>query len=470
MNNFHDAEWLKAQLKICSIRELAQQEKVTPPTIRYWIKKHNLPRSTITSGMLKRSAYISTYSKKYWASQINRNLHSERLIQTQAQRRTELTEAAKLNWARNRAALIAGIIRATTAAKKQKITTTLNKHWAQKRNQLASHFIARAVERHGSRFLYNVDEYTHFLVNTTMTCTNCNRQFRQTPSNHLRGSGCPYCNISQEQTDIYNSINEPAVLNDRKIISPFEIDILYEKHKLGVEYHGLFWHSHNQLESAEDIKYHQTKWLLAQKAGIQLLQFFEHEWLTKREIVLSMINYRLKRTTRIQARKLILSDNRCPLSFYDANHLYGSRQASHHLCLLDNDQIIMAASWSRHQNGYELIRMATKTGMCVQGGISRLFSHFIKTQKPSFIMTYADLRYSNADGYRALGFKELAITKPGYFYYKGHTKLSRQQCQKHKQPALLANFDPKLSESMNMFNHGFRRVWDAGNLKLQLDC
>ena len=35
--------------------------------------------------------------------------------------------------------------------------------------------------------------------------------------------------------------------------------------------------------------------------------------------------------------------------------------------------------------------------------------------------------------------------------------------QKHKLPQLLENFDPTKSESENMKEHGYNRVYDCGN-------
>jgi uncharacterized protein (DUF1786 family) len=46
-------------------------------------------------------------------------------------------------------------------------------------------------------------------------------------------------------------------------------------------------------------------------------------------------------------------------------------------------------------------------------------------------------------------------------YAAGHTGVLEQiEEQLHK---LLENFDNSLSESQNMFNHGYRRIWDCGN-------
>ena len=81
--------------------------------------------------------------------------------------------------------------------------------------------------------------------------------------------------------------------------------------------------------------------------------------------------------------------------------------------------------------------------------------------------TFSFLRYLSANVYNRLGFNKLYVTSPNYKYIKNKIILSRQQCQKHKLIELLGNkFDPNLTESQNMFNSGFRRLWDAGNIKL----
>ena len=114
----------------------------------------------------------------------------------------------------------------------------------------------------------------------------------------------------------------------------------------------------------------------------------------------------------------------------------------------------------------EIIRLASKNGIIVRGGLSKLITYAERSLNPERIMTYVDLCLGDGKGYLNAGFELIEITKPGYFYYKNNTILSRQQCQKHKLSKLLEKFDENLSESINMFNNGFRRVWNAGNLKL----
>ena len=116
---------------------------------------------------------------------------------------------------------------------------------------------------------------------------------------------------------------------------------------------------------------------------------------------------------------------------------------------------------------YEIIRLASKQGHIVRGGASKLIANFDKIFNCPIIHTFADLRHSHGAVYKTLGFLELSVTPPGYFYYhpNGNVILSRQQCQKHKLHKLLDNFNHAASETQNMFNNGFRRVWTAGNIK-----
>jgi len=467
ISDFHNRDWLITQLEICSIRELANREGIKPASVRYWIKKHKINRSSISEGMRKRSSYISSYSSTYWANNEHRQAQSEKMKIIQSQRKQQLSESSKLNWRKNRELIIKGIKKSMTISRKKKLSQCLKNHWQNKLQEITISFIEKAKNRHNNRFNYSKVVYASYFKDIDIICNTCNKIFQQTPSNHIRGSGCPYCNLSQGHNDISTLFNNP-IINSRNIIPPFEIDVYDKELKLGVEYHGMFWHSFNRIETTQERLYHQTKWILSQKVGIQLLQFYEHEWVYKTKIVESIIKNRQHKSKRLHARSFKIQTDICPFTFYEHNHLQSGRHAKYNVCLMDNDEIVMAASWNPHKEGYELIRMATKIGYNVRGGVSKLFNHFIKTINPSKIITYADLRYTNATGYRAIGFIERKITRPGYFYCKGLKTISRQQCQKHKLGNTLATFDPLLTEAQNMFNNGYRRMWDAGHLKLEL--
>ena len=64
---------------------------------------------------------------------------------------------------------------------------------------------------------------------------------------------CPKCyppstNASAKQCEVYNFVrsilpNDDVLLNTRKQIKPYEIDIYVPRLKLGIEFDGLYWHS-----------------------------------------------------------------------------------------------------------------------------------------------------------------------------------------------------------------------------------
>jgi glycyl-tRNA synthetase alpha subunit len=67
--------------------------------------------------------------------------------------------------------------------------------------------------------------------------------------------------------------------------------------------------------------------------------------------------------------------------------------------------------------------------------------------------------------YYKLGFNNMKLNNViNYWWIKNELKLSRYQTQKHKLKNLLKNFDETMTESENLLNNGFYRLFDCGNL------
>ena len=112
---------------------------------------------------------------------------------------------------------------------------------------------------------------------------------------------------------------------------------------------------------------------------------------------------------------------------------------------------------------WELLRFASKKGVSVVGGASKLFKHFLTTNTGG-IVSYSDRRYSVGNMYSKLGFTFSHFSEPNYFYFKNSLNLeSRQKYMKHKLPKLLESFDPSLTEVENMRANGYNRIFDCGN-------
>ena len=327
-------------------------------------------------------------------------------------------------------------------------------------------FIERSRITHGDRYDYSLVDYKNANINVKIICKK-HGVFEQSPYSHVSGSGCSKCGLSTGQKQIYdyitNIFNDDIILNDRKIINPYEIDIYMPSLKLGIEYNGLYWHSQNETRS--DKNRHQNKYIICEKLGINLFQIWEHQWQNNRKLIESMISGKLKLNNKIWARKCkikILNINEYK-NFVNQNHLQGFVGCNAKIGLTYNDELVCVGGFSNINNIWEISRFCSKKFNNIVGGFSRILNFFIKNYKPSKIISYANLDHSNGSLYEKNNFKLIKITEPGYFYYKNGVVYSRQQFQKHKLSNKLKNFDEKLSELQNMLNNGYRRCWNSGN-------
>jgi len=211
-------------------------------------------------------------------------------------------------------------------------------------------------------------------------------------------------------------------------------------------------------------------------SGKQLIQLWEDVWQNRAAQVLSRISALMGRNKRIHGRKTIIQNITQPQAdhFLNQHHLQGSASSRYRYALLLNDQIVAVATFSgkrkmtRKHPDYtsaELIRFATADGFTVQGGLSKLLQHFIKTLQPDDVMTYADLDWSYGKGYTKLGFELAAQTPPAEIWLDTQKMI---RYFPHRLPAGLQVITAELSatERIAYLNsvHYFS-VFNMGNLK-----
>jgi hypothetical protein len=338
----------------------------------------------------------------------------------------------------------------------------------------------------------NRDEYilnynTQMLIN--FKCLKCNKPFTSYQCNF---NGCIYCDkktnkISKAEgfiKDIVETFTSNEVkANVRGIITPYELDLFIDKSNLAIEIDGLMFHSFgkhtssmfdNHAVEAKGKKKHLTKTEMCEDKGIHLYHIFENEILekTKLNIWRSMLMSRLGSTDRIFARKckIVNVSSKDKNKFLDENHLQGKDRSSVNLGLMYKDELVSLMTFckSRYSKKFqwEISRFVTKKYHTVVGGASRLLSFFEKEYSPKSIITYADRRFSQGNVYKQLGFEFSHNSSPNYFYFKLNENVlySRLKFQKHKLEKELESFNPLLTESENMYNNGYRRIWDSGNL------
>lgn len=296
------------------------------------------------------------------------------------------------------------------------------------------------------------------------------------------GSPCSDCirpynkSVGIAQSEIASYIEELGFkpkLNDRTKIHPREIDILVGD--FGIEYHGLYWHSFNSNESKEERNYHLSKLNDSNSVGIKLIQVFEDEWIYKKDIVKSIIKLNLNSIdNKIYARKCTIDHDvslKESVDFLEQNHLQGNTYgAKYKIGLRYNGELVslITIGNSRFEKGkLELLRSSTKLNTIVVGGFSKLIKASLKIGFNE-LHTYADLRYFSGKSYELVGFKHIHDTAPGFYYTDKDRRYNRMGFQKHKLKDKLNTYDQNLTASINIFNNGYRRIWDCGQRKFIL--
>lgn len=261
-----------------------------------------------------------------------------------------------------------------------------------------------------------------------------------------------------------------ATADDRSIIKPLELDIVIKDKKIAVEFNGMYWHSYGKHDE-EDRFRHLRKLELANRAGYDLIQVTDKEYVEKQDLVMSMIRSRLGLYDRvIRAGKCSIRNVPTPeqKTFLEDNHIQGYVRSSKAFGLYLEDELvsIMTFGKSRYSRDheYELLRFASRAGLKVHGAAGKLFKHFVRTARPSSIVSYCDISKFTGKMYESIGFNLIRRSLPNYVYFNSKgVYITRYQAQKHKLKDVLESFDPTLSESENMFSNGFRRYWDCGN-------
>ncbi len=328
-------------------------------------------------------------------------------------------------------------------------------------------FLKIAKQIHGDTLLYDRVRYKGMHEEIILECPE-HGTFRKGAKEVIhQQQGCPTCGRSRTITRPHAMVNEWLAsfgleirTNDRKQLEGFEIDSFIPSKQLGIEVNGVYWHS----EKFTEKKAHQFKYKLAAAKSISLLQFWDKEILERPKIVRSMLKVRLGMANRVFARNTSIKsiDKVLTKKFLNATHLQGAGNLAGSISygLVQDNKLLMIMVFCKSRfdktADWEIYRISSRLGQVVIGGASKLLAHFIATQKPRNIISYADCRYSSGNVYQTMDFKHLRDTAPGYFYSRGLDKISRFSARRICSQS-------NLTEVAHMETLGYSRVFDAGN-------
>ena len=341
-----------------------------------------------------------------------------------------------------------------------------------KKTKTTDEFIDEAKLVHGNKYDYSLVDYIGCKDYIEIKC-NEHGIFKQEPSSHLQGCGCPKCGLSYDKSEnevkeFIKSINIDIIENSRKIISPLELDIFIPLYNIAIEFDGLYWHS----ELYKPSNYHLNKTELCEKEGIQLIHIFEDEWLFKKDIVKSrLLNIFGLTKNKIYGRKTIIKEVSPKESkeFLDFNHIQGNVNSSIKLGLYHNNELVSIMTFGKgriamggNSNQYELLRFCNKLNTNVIGGADKLLKHFIKTYEPKEIISYADRRWSQGGLYQKLNFINTHNSQPNYHYIINNKRKYRFGFRKNI--LVKQGYDSNKTEHQIMLDRKIYRIYDCGTM------
>lgn len=338
-------------------------------------------------------------------------------------------------------------------------------------------FIEKAKKVHGDKYDYSKVKYIN---GDTKVCIICpeHGEFWQSPWHHISGNGCPKCShpVSKQEEEICEHLKSSGVTeiitSCRNIINGKELDIYLPEYKIAIEYNGLFWHTE---KVHSDKNYHLKKLELCKEKGIKLIQIFEDEYVSHKDIVLSKISHLLhtsEKLPKIMGRKCVVKEinKKTSKKFLEHNHIQGAGQGSLHLGAYYNDTLIAVMSFRQEENIWELTRFASDNSYVCQGVGGKLFKYFVKKYDPDEVKSFADRRWTIDEEnnlYLQLGFKFERYWGPQYRYYKPqdgpirHHKFGFRKNKLHKKYGLpLTMTETEMTEKL-----GYIKIYDCGLIK-----
>lgn len=262
------------------------------------------------------------------------------------------------------------------------------------------------------------------------------------------------------------SMGIEVVENNRDIISPRELDIYLPKHKIAIEFNGLYYHS----DKFKEKEYHINKTEECVKKNIQLIHVWEDDWVYKQDIVKSIILNRLNLIeNKIYARKTKIKevDTKEAMYFLNNNHIQGYTPSSIKIGLYHNEELVSLMTFGNRrinsQNNFELIRYSNKINTSVIGGASKIFKHFLNKYNHKKIVSYSDISIFNGSIYEELGFKNDGKTTLNYYWTDLNKKYHRFNFNKNK--LVKMGYDKNLTEEEIMKNIGYHKLWSCGQIR-----
>lgn len=338
-------------------------------------------------------------------------------------------------------------------------------------------FITKARLVHGQRYSYESVRYVNSVIPVAITCQT-HGDFLQQPNGHLQGRGCARCasHISRAEIELFEfvkSIAPQSYQSDRKLIGPYELDIVIPEHKLAIEYCGLFFHSSAM---KIDRNYHLRKHELCEQIGFRLITIFEDEWVEKTEMVKATLRHFIGVSDRgIGARQAVLKeiDWKTAKPFLEQQHLLGggSPTAKNVGAFDPAGTLIAVMTFGKPSDergrfdAVEMKRFATDKRNHPGLG-SRMFAWALSRYGFDRVVAFVDRRWFTGSFKTISGFRVDGVTPPTFFWVNTDGRRKRRFITKADLLEIDDFYGSSLTKPEMMAQLGYHRIWDCGKVRL----
>lgn len=280
----------------------------------------------------------------------------------------------------------------------------------------------------------------------------------------------------KELQEFFECHNIPMETN-RQLLIGKEIDLLSERHKIGIEFDGLKFHT--EYFGNKSRQYHLDKTKRCNEKGYGLIHIFEDEYVNNKKLVYEKLKHIFHITEgkeRIHGRKCVIREiyKYQAEEFLNKFHIQGFVSSSVYLGAFFNNKLVAVMCFKNgtiNNPGWELVRFATDYDYIVNGIGGKLFKHFVNTYKVDYVSSFADRRWTidiNNNFYIKIGFQLEKINGPDYKYYNEkvsrYERVNKRQFSK-KNLIKKYGFPETMTESQMTKELGYDRIWDCGLLK-----
>lgn len=363
------------------------------------------------------------------------------------------------------------------------------------RSMDSCHFIEKAQNTHGSRYGYDLVDYKRNSEPVKIICPE-HGEFKQRPDSHYAGSGCPKCSsgnrVSKEEGEvfaIFSSLASDAEQSNRKLIAPYELDMVSCKHGIAIEINGVIWHS----DKFKDKHYHRQKFLMCAEKGIRLISITDIEWQNRKEQITSIIRSALgaRDGAPVNARQCVVEEITPAESkeFLDKWHVQGNTTAKKIAIGLrtKDGELVAVMTFSRGANYRGNAKLAADelpwslsryaTSCTVRGGAGKLFKYAVREYGMKVVESFSMNNFFGGAMYSALGFEKVHDVPVDYQVYhhkcglrpKSHwqRRLITQRLIECGMESLEFNPDKSIDGRTEFEIEdlcGAKRIWDTGKI------